>query len=242
MIIAISGFGKVGSRVLRAALKDPDIKVQAIIEKNGYHLVGRQKKGVMVVDDVDSIGEVDVIIEFSTPEAVMEHVFWAKENKVAMLVTATDLNNAQISELKKAAKEIPILLTSNVTLGTNILFDLLPKIAKMLIPVGWTYNITEIHRKIKKNRPSGTVLIAEGKIKEAINQKAEGIYSIRARNVAGIHKFKFFGPFGESIEIVHRLPSRKRKEDFALTTITLAKLLDGMPAGFYDMSGLISKN
>lgn len=239
MIIAISGFGKVGSHVLEAALKDSEIEVQAIIEKKGYPLVGKQEKGVRVVDDVDLIGEADVIIEFSTPEAVMEHVFWAKENEVAMLIATTGLNSAQVAELKKAAREIPILLTSNVTLGMNVLFNLLPKLAKVLIPAGWVYSITEIHRRLKKDKPSGTALTAERRIKEATGRGAEEIHSIRAGNVVGVHEFKFFGPSGESIEIVHRVPSR---EDFAIAAISLAKLLDGMPAGFYDVSDLITKD
>lgn len=238
-IIAISGLGKVGNFVLDAALSDPNIEVQAIVEKKGHPLVGGQEKGVKIVADVDDVGEVNVIIEFSTPEAVSGHVFWARENRVAMLVATTGLNDQQKAELKEAAKEIPVLLTSNVTLGMNTLFFYLPKIAKPLLRAGWVYDIEELHRKGKKDAPSGTALTAGRRIEEATGQKPESFYSVRAGQLVGIHKFRFIGPSGERIEITHEVPSR---EDFAMAAISLAKLLDGMPPGFYDVEDLIRKD
>ena len=98
-----SGYGKVGIHVLDAGVNDPSVDVLAVIEKKGHPLVGTEQKGVRVVDDIDSVGEADVIIEFSTPEDVMEHIYWAKANGVAMLIATTGLNDEQKAELKEAA-------------------------------------------------------------------------------------------------------------------------------------------
>jgi len=239
-MIAISGYGKVGRHVLEAALNEPEIGIRAIVEKKGHPLVGSLEKGITVFDDIDSVGEVNVIVEFSTPEAVSEHISWAKKNKVAMLVATTGLNSEQRKELKETAKEIPILLASNVTLGMNTLFFYLPKIAKPLVGAGWVYDIEELHRKGKKDAPSGTALTAGQRIEEATGQGPESFYSVRAGTLVGTHKFRLIGPSGEMIEITHTVPSR---EDFARAAISLAKLLDKMtPGRLYGVEDLIRKD
>lgn len=234
--LVISGYGKVGYYVLDAALNDPNIEVEAIIEKSGHPLVRKLEKGVIVFDDIDFVGKADVLVEFSTPQAVAEHISWAERNKVAMLVATTALNEELITELKSAAKKIPVLQTSNVTLGMNVLFVYLPKIAEPLLDSGWVYDIEELHRKNKKDAPSGTALTMGRKIQEATGKSPESYYSVRAGQLVGIHKFRFIGPSGESIEITHEVPSR---EDFAISAISLAGILAVMPPGFYSVEDLI---
>ncbi len=238
VVVVISGYGKVGAYLLDAALNDPDVDVQAIVEKKGHPLVGTNQKDVSVIDDIDLAGEAGVLIEFSTPDAVAEHVFWAKKNQVAMLVATTGLSDGQKATLKEAASEIPVLLASNVTLGMNILFNEVPKIAKILLPAGWMVDITETHRKAKVDKPSGTAkTLAEG-IKLVTGQEVgeENIHSIRAGNVVGIHEIKFFGPSGEKLYLIHEVPSR---EDFALAAINLAKMLSDLSPGFYSATDLV---
>lgn len=235
--LVLSGYGKVGQLVLKAAVADPEVNVVAVIEKKDHPLVGSRQGGVLVTADPSEIRKAQVLVEFSTPDAVMEHVFWVRENGVAMLVATTGLNNEQKAELKEAAKKIPIVLTSNVTLGMNILFVLIPKMAKVLFGAGWTGAIVEIHREGKKDAPSGTALTLTEGIFDSTGKKIPAI-SIRAGNIVGIHEITLIGPSGEMLEIIHRVQSR---EDFALAAISLAKMMPGLNAGLYDISDLIVK-
>ena len=238
--LALSGYGKVGQLVLKAAVADPEVNVVAVIEKKDHPLVGSRQGGVPVTADPSKIRKAQVLIEFSTPDAVMEHLYFAAQFLVPMLIATTGLNDEQKTEIKKKASQVPIVLTSNVTLGMNVLFVLIPKMAKVLFGAGWTGAIVEIHREGKKDAPSGTALIIAEKISKATGKEIpiSSIFSVRAGNIVGIHEIMLIGPSGEMLEIIHRVQSR---EDFALAAISLAKMMPGLDAGLYDISDLIVK-
>ena len=235
--LILSGYGKVGQYVLRAAVVDPEVKIVAVIEKRDHPLIDTLQEDVRVTSTLREIDKAQVLIEFSTPAAVMEHLEYAANFNVPMLIATTGLNKEQKAELRRRASQIAIILASNVTLGMNSLFVLVPKMAKVLFGAGWTGAVTETHREGKKDAPSGTALtIVEG-IRESAGKEIPA-FSIRAGNVVGVHRIELIGPSGETIEITHRVPSR---EDFALAAISLAKMMPGLPAGFYDVPDLIIK-
>lgn len=235
--LALSGYGKVGQEAAKSAVTDSEIELMAVIEKKGHPLVDSLREGVWVTDNPEAIDRADVLIEFSTPAAVIEHLDYVVKFQVPMLIATTGLDEEQKAEVRKRASRIAIVLASNVTLGMNTLFVLVPKMAKVLFGAGWTGAITETHRGGKKDAPSGTALtIVEG-IREATGKEIPA-FSIRAGNVVGIHRIELMGPSGEMIEITHRVQSR---EDFALAAISLAKMMPKLPPGFYGGSDLIVK-
>jgi len=237
--VAISGYGKVGQYVYKAAVADPEVEVATIIEKRGHFSVGLPpgEPNIKVTDDPKEIRKAQVLIEFSTPDAVMEHLDYAAEAQVPMLIATTGLNLEQKAEIRKRALRIAIVIASNVTLGMNVLFVLIPRMAKVLFGAGWTGAITETHREGKKDAPSGTALTIVWGIREVTGKEIPA-FSIRAGNVAGTHRIELMGPSGEMIEITHRVQSR---EDFALAAISLAKMMPKLPPGFYEGSDLIVK-
>ena len=233
--VVLSGYGKVGPHVLRAAVKDPEVQVVKVIEKQDHPLVDTKQEGVWLSQDLKWIEGIQVLIEFSTPAAVMEHSAIAAKFKVPMLIATTGLTNDQKSELQQRASEIPIVLASNVTLGMNILFTLIPKIAEVLYGAGWTSRIIEAHREGKKDAPSGSAQTLGQGILEKTGQ--EPVYfSIRAGDVVGEHRVIFYSQGGETLEIIHRVQSR---DDFGLAAIALAKMIPKLEPGFYSGADLI---
>jgi len=235
--LALSGYGKVGQHVVAAAKADPEVKLVAIIERKDHPLVGSIQEGVTFTADASEIRKVDVLIEFSTPAAVMEHLGYAARHGVPVLIATTGLTPEQRAVVEKAAEKAPVLLTSNVTLGMNVLFALLPQMAKTLFEAGWTGAITETHRAGKKDAPSGTALRLQEGVHQATGKEIPA-FSIRAGNVVGVHRIDLIGPSGETIEITHRVQSR---EDFAMASVALAKKLVGLPPALYDGQDLITR-
>lgn len=233
--VALSGYGKVGQHVVAAAKADPQVELVAVIEHKDHPMVGSVQEGVPFSADLREIAKADVLIEFSMPAAVMEHLEHAARDGVPVLIATTGLTAEQKEEVKKAAERIPVLQTSNVTLGMNVLFAVLPQMAKTLLEAGWTGAITETHRAGKKDAPSGTALRLQDGIRQATGKEVPA-FSIRAGNVVGVHRIDLVGRSGETIEITHRVQSR---EDFAMAAIALGKRLVGMAPGLYDGRDLV---
>ncbi|OLA63647.1 MAG: 4-hydroxy-tetrahydrodipicolinate reductase [Roseburia inulinivorans] len=140
----------------------------------------------------------------------------------------------------------------NMSLGINMLMELLKKAALTLAPAGFDMEIVEKHHNQKLDAPSGTALALADSMNEALNEKYAyvydrsrerkkrekyeiGISAVRGGNIVGEHEVIFAGQ-DEVIEFKHTAYS---KAVFAKGAVQAAKFLAGKPAGFYDMSDVI---
>lgn len=217
--LAISGYkGRMGSRLLELASKDKDFEVAVKLEQK---------------DDPEQIKNADILIEFTTPDATLEHILTASKYKKAVVIGTTGLSTAQIESIKNAAKQIPILFSPNMSIGVNLLFKLIGDVSKNL---GKDYDaeIIETHHKTKMDAPSGT---AKRFLKElsAGRDKPIPVHSLRIADVIGEHTIVFAGN-SERIELTHRAHSR---DVFASGALKGAKWLIGKPAGLYDMQDVL---
>jgi 4-hydroxy-tetrahydrodipicolinate reductase len=234
--LAISGCaGRMGSAVWALALQDPEFKVKVALEKPGHPLVGQEKNGLVVTDILTKIQVADVLIEFTTPEATIAHVGYAVtvKNMEAMVIGTTGLSEENKELLKSASEIVPILFSSNMSIGVNLLFGLVPEMAKKLGP-GWDIEIVEAHRKAKADAPSGTAKDFVRFISEATKREVP-THALRMGDIAGDHTIIFAGQ-GERIEIVHRAQSPVL---FAKGALNLAKKLIDRPAGLYEPVDLL---
>ena len=144
------------------------------------------------------------------------------------------------------------VVSPNMSIGVNLLFNLAEKAARVL---GRDYDteITEMHHKWKKDAPSGTALRLREIIKNAVPERAwidvfgrEGmvgerksdeiaVLALRGGDVVGEHTV-FFAGAGERLEITHRAYSR---ENFARGALVAAKWLVNQPKGVYDMADVL---
>jgi 4-hydroxy-tetrahydrodipicolinate reductase len=232
--LAISGCaGRMGSAIWGLALQDPDFEVKVVLEKPGHPLVGQEKNGLVVTDAPTEVQIADVLVEFTTPEATTVHVGYAVAVKKAMVIGTTGLSEERVELVKSASKTIPILFSPNMSIGVNLLFSLVPEVAKKLGP-GWDIEIVEAHRKAKKDAPSGTAKKFAQLISEAIKKEVPA-HALRMGDVAGDHTIIFAGQ-GERIEIVHRAQSPVL---FAQGALSLTKKLVNQPPGLYSPADLL---
>jgi 4-hydroxy-tetrahydrodipicolinate reductase len=148
---------------------------------------------------------------------------------------------------------VAVLKSANMSLGINMLLDLLQKAAKVLAPAGFDMEIVEKHHNQKVDAPSGTALALADAMNAALGQeyayqydrtqerkKREkyeiGIQAVRGGNIVGEHEVIFAGT-DEVIEIKHTAYS---KAIFGKGAVEAAKFLAGKPAGKYSMADVIA--
>lgn len=228
--------GKVGTRILNLASDDRDIEVVMGLEAKGHPSIGSKIGRGKVSDDCEGIKSVDVLIDFTTPEATMEHLAAAVKHNRAIVIGTTGLSDEQTEKIREAAKKIPVVLSPNMSIGVNLLFRLVKEAAGKLSK---DYGVTmvEAHHMHKKDAPSGTAKKLAQIVKESSSLEVEDIKSIREGEIVGDHKVTFESPY-DTIELSH---SAKTRDIFAKGAITAAKFVAGKKAGLYDMQDVLGE-
>jgi 4-hydroxy-tetrahydrodipicolinate reductase len=261
--LAVAGAaGRMGRAILALALKDPAIKITGALEKNDASclgqdaglLAGSEPLGTIVVKDVSlALEDADVLIDFTHPSALEDHLKYALKGRVGLVLGTTGLGAAEMRLLKTAAKKIPIVQSPNMSVGVNLLFKLAETASKTL-GEGYDIEIAEIHHRMKKDAPSGTALKllevmadARGKDLEkntifgrrgetGVRPKGQlGVLALRGGDVVGDHTVYFLGD-GERIELSHRASSRQA---FAQGAVLAAKFVAKSKPALYNMTQVL---
>ncbi len=205
-------------------------------------------------DPMDFKGEADVLIDFSSPDALEPLLLYCRKNQVPAVLCSTGYSDEQLSKIEEASKDVAILRSANMSLGINLMESLLKEAAKVLAPAGFDIEIVEKHHNKKVDAPSGTALALADSINQALDEdysytfdrsdkreprkKTEiGISSVRGGTIVGEHEVIFAG-MDEVIELKHTVYSRSV---FAKGAVSAAAFLAGKPAGYYDMSDVIAE-
>lgn len=195
--------------------------------------------------------EADVIIDFASAKATNTLLDYAIQRKLPIVLCSTGLSEEQLQKVDQVSKEIAILKSANMSLGINILLNLVAQAAKVLATEGFDIEIVEKHHNQKLDAPSGTALTLASSINEAMNNSYEYIYdrserrqkrekkeigisSVRGGSIVGEHEIIFAGK-DEVITLKH---SAYSKAIFAKGAVSAAKFLKGKQPGKYDMSNL----
>jgi len=236
--IAICGYaGKMGARISHLAAEDKSIKVVLGLEAEGHPSVGLKLYGIEVSGNRDDIKTADVLIDFTTPEATMEHLDAAVKYKKAIVIGTTGFSEDQMSRIRKAAKKIPIVLSPNMSIGVTLLFRLVKEAAEKLSK-DYRVRIIEAHHIHKKDAPSGTAKMLAKIIREAAMRDPDDIKSVRKGEIVGDHKVAFESPY-DTIELSH---SAKTRDIFAKGALCAAKFIAGKGPKLYDMQDVIMRD
>ena len=241
--------GKMGQVITGICKEDENIEIVAGIDpytglKNDYPVFA--KIGECNV-------EADVIVDFAAAPAVDDLLAYSIEKQIPVVLCTTGLTEEQLQKVEETSKKVAVLKSANMSLGINMLMDLLQKAAKILAPAGFDMEIIEKHHNQKLDAPSGTALALADSINEALdnayNYKYDrsqerkkrdkyeiGIQAVRGGNIVGEHEVIFAGT-DEVIEFKHTAYS---KAVFAKGAVEAAKFLAGKPAGRYEMSDVIA--
>lgn len=263
-IIVTGACGRMGKRIARMVIEQEDMELAGAVERKNHPSLGKDMKeilgggktGVVLQNDLKKvIDKGEVIIDFTHPEATLGHLKLAGEHHKAMVIGTTGFGEKEITEVKGLAKNIPCVLSPNMSVGVNLLFRIAGQVAKVL---GDDYDmeIVEAHHCHKKDAPSGTAKKLGEILAKAREQNLEkvavygrqgitgerpkesiGIHAVRGGDIVGDHTVIFAGQ-GERIELVHRAHSR---DTFARGAIRAARFVATASPGLYTMQDVLQK-
>lgn len=250
--------GKMGQRIGALAAADHEFSIAGALEWDKSTWLGMEYGKLLGMDKIKTkveadaktvLGKIDVLIDFAVGNDVLTHVALAREKKVKMVIGTTGIKDAGMAEIHAAAKEIPIVMDSNMSLGINTILEKLGQIADALGPA-YDIDIIETHHRMKKDWPSGTGLniakVLEERIGRGIRKDGQPrsgqeivLHSLRGGDVVGDHTVVFAGP-GERVEVTHRASSR---DVFAYGALRAAKFVMQMkPGKLYKMLDVMGVN
>lgn len=232
-IIVTGAAGRMGRVLIGLISDDPGLKLVGAIESPSSPGLGTEAGGVLVTSDLKEIvSKCDVVIDFSSADATPAFVEIAHGAGRAMVIGTTGLETSEIERCRVLAKEFPLLMAPNMSVGVNLLWRL-TEIAAKTTGKGFSINIEETHHIHKKDAPSGTAkrLMEIAAANSGYNSSEIGIKSIREGEVVGEHVITFSSA-GEKLTLAH---SAFTREIFARGALVAARWLVGRPAGFYDM-------
>jgi len=246
--IILSGCnGKMGQVIARLLSGDDSAKVIF-----GYDINTEMKNSFPVYSDFSETElKGDVVIDFSHPNSFSSVVNYCRSTKTALVMATTGLSDEQKEELTALSKEVPVFFSANMSIGVNLLADLVKKAAAIL-GEAFDIEIIEKHHNQKIDAPSGTALMIADEIASVTEYSPEyvydrhsvrkkrspkeiGIHAVRGGTIVGEHDVIFAGN-DEIIEIKHTATS---KEIFATGSIRAAKFIQNAKPGMYNMTNLI---
>jgi 4-hydroxy-tetrahydrodipicolinate reductase len=258
--IVVGAAGKMGGRVIHIIKETPSMKLARAVERPDHpsigmdigDVIGLGRIGVLLESSLKK-GEGDVIINFSSPQASLESLEFAKEAGLAIVIGTTGLSSEQMNKVKELSKNVRCVLAPNMSVGVNVMFRVVQEVARVLGPE-YDIEILEAHHRLKKDSPSGTAvklgeLISSsigrdfGKVgvygrKGMVGERTKeeiGMQVIRAGDIVGEHTV-LFGGIGERLEIIHRSHTR---DNFARGAIRAALWVVNQPNGLYDMQDVL---
>ena len=261
----IGAGGRMGRMLIEAVQENPQTTLNAAIERQGSSLVGADagevaaigRLDVQIVDDLKAvINDIDVLIDFSLPDATEQNMQICAANKVAMVIGTTGFNEQQEQVLTEASKQIAIVYAGNYSTGVNLSLKLLGMAAKAFGSDA-DVEVIEAHHKHKIDAPSGTAYMMAEAVAEARGQNLKdvavygregqtgerkagsiGIHAIRGGEIIGDHTVMFIAD-GEVVEITHRARARMT---FAAGAVRAATWVIKQEVGQHNMQDVLGLN
>lgn len=241
--------GKMGRVITGICAQDEQIEIVA-----GIDVYDGVENTYPVFTEIENCGiAADVMIDFSNADAIDALLGYSVSRRLPVVLCTTGLSQAQLDRVQQTAEEVAVLKSANMSLGINMLLELLQKAAKVLAPAGFDIEIVEKHHNQKLDAPSGTALALADSVNEALDGRCSyqydrskerkkrgaheiGISAVRGGNIVGEHEVIFAG----TDEVVTFHHTAYSKAIFANGAVEAAKFLAGREAGMYDMSDVIA--
>ncbi len=182
--------------------------------------------------DAKKAAAVDVWIDFSSPEALKDVLKRAAENKTPVVCGTTGFSKKEKDLLEQYGKKIPVLWSSNMSLGVAVLNEALKSLAAIS---HFDFQIEEIHHNRKKDKPSGTAITLQENLEKAVKKKLPEALAIRGGGVFGVHKI-FAMSDEEVLTFEH---SALNRTVFAKGAVQAAEWLTKQKPGLYQIRDVL---
>ena len=261
--IAVCGAaGRMGQRIITSIIETEGVQFCGALERPGHPqkgqdaglLAGCGKTGVHITDDLNAVvAGCDVLIDFTSPKVSLKNLEVCALNRKSIVIGSTGFTPDERIFAGELAKDIPVVLAPNMSVGVNVCFKVLKDVATILGD-DFDVEIVELHHNKKKDSPSGTAVRMGEVVAEALGRdynrvatyhregmcgertKEEiGMQTVRGGDIVGEHTVYFIG-MGERIEISHRAMTR---DMFSRGSVRAAKWVAGKAPGLYDMQDVL---
>ncbi|WP_151810248.1 4-hydroxy-tetrahydrodipicolinate reductase [Acinetobacter bereziniae] len=254
--------GRMGQMLVQASIQ-AGLHITVATGRAGSPCIGqelgtyfnRDSLDVIISEDLAAvIQNCDVVIDFTTAEALSHHIETCQQANKPIIIGITGLSEALNQRIVEAAQTITVVHSGNYSIGVNLSVDLV-RVAAQLLGRDFEAEIIEAHHRHKIDAPSGTALMYADAISEVrqtslsdlavyqrLGNQAErdpqsiGLQAIRGGDIVGEHSTIFFG-HGEQVEIKHIATSRM---NFATGAVRAAMWSMTQPSGLYDMKDVIN--
>lgn len=216
---------------------------------------GTSEAGVRLTTDLAAVApQADVIIDFTSHFGTSGNAERIAQWGTAWVIGTTGLSEEETAAVEQAAQAVPIVMAGNMSLGINLLCNLVEEAARTLHARGYDIEVIERHHRLKKDAPSGTALMlgaaaADGaglSLKTARTDGRSGLpgerpageigfHAVRGGDIVGDHTVLLAGA-GELIELSHRATSR---ETFAMGALNAAAWVVRQKPGLYNMKHVL---
>ena len=183
----------------------------------------------------ESLRDTDVVIDFTTPDAVLANIDACVRARKTMVVGTT----GWYGEMERVRHSVEAAGTgfvfgANFSYGVNLFFEI-ARIAAAALHHDYSGHITETHHVHKKDAPSGTAIALQNVVEQASGVKVE-ISSQREGEVIGIHAVELASA-EDRIVLTHEVKSRRT---FAKGAVLAAEWVAGK-SGFYDFREIFNQ-
>ena len=261
-VIVCGAAGRMGKLLVSLVQEHAETRLAGAVEALGHAAIGKDAGEVAGIGPIEVKVSVDynalaapdtVTLDFTIPEAALEHLRTAVARGAAIVIGTTGFSAEQRAEAEKLAPRTRALIAPNMSIGVNVLQKIVADVARILKD-GFDPEIVEINHRFKADAPSGTALAlgraiaaAQGKDFERqaklarqgiTGQRSDdeiGIVALRGGDVVGDHTVIFAG-FAERLELTHRAQSR---ECLARGALRAALWLPHQAPGLYSMKDVL---
>ncbi|MDO4393902.1 MAG: 4-hydroxy-tetrahydrodipicolinate reductase [Bacillota bacterium] len=213
--------------------------------KDGLQLAGAVEP--LNGEKLEDLGQVDVVIDFSHPANLPAVAEFCKKNNVPAVLATTAYGDKEMEILRELATHVPVVFSSNYSLGINVIKRVLSEITPIL-ESAFDIEIVEKHHNKKLDSPSGTAMMLlnavdpEGEYDHVFGREGNrkrgkeiGVHAIRGGTIAGEHEVLFAGT-DEIISIKHNADSKKI---FAAGALKAAEFVQKAETGYYTMEDVL---
>lgn len=251
----IGALGRMGRMVCAAVADDADLNLVAAIDRS--HLgdpigpvIGRSDINVRVSEEMDTLlqAEVEVVVDFTHPDVVLQDVTWCVDHAISVVVGTTGLTQKDLDTIEQAIEdeggESNVFVAPNFAIGAVLAERFALQAAKHFPAV----EVIEMHHDAKADAPSGTALSVAEKLTHARaieyrGPDAESLPGARGADLDGVrvhsirlpglvaHEEIIFGGIGQTLTIRHDSLDRASYMPGVLMAVKAIATLPGLTVG-----------
>ncbi|PLX38748.1 MAG: 4-hydroxy-tetrahydrodipicolinate reductase [Hyphomicrobiales bacterium] len=257
-LVVVGAGGRMGQALIQAITAIEGAVLSAAVEREGSELIGRDAGevagvgplGVAITDDALPVfAAAEGVLDFTQPAGTRWYSELAAQARIAHVIGTTGLDDDDTARIEAAARHCPVVKSGNMSLGVNLVANLVRRAAAALAE-DFDIEVLEMHHRHKVDAPSGTALLlgeaaAEGRAIDLASRSVRvrdgytgprasgdiGFATLRGGSVIGEHSVIFAGE-GERIELTHKAQDRSI---FARGAVKAALWARGRKPGLYSM-------